>query len=76
MDWSKFNKGLLTERYIVNKDPDTGIITDNLQFKLADGTIIPHEIVDYDKGLIRLNIPQLAVGDNKIYMSYTDTPIT
>jgi hypothetical protein len=26
--------------------------------------------------LIRLNIPQLAVGDNKIYMSYTDTPIT
>lgn len=73
-DWETLNKGLFGERYNIEKDNETGVITDNLQFQLSDGTIIPHEITDHEKALIRLKVPLLNSGDNKIYMSYTDTP--
>lgn len=70
-EWERLNNYLDAPVYQINNTD--GIITDNFQFTTYNGEVIPHEVIDFEKGKIRIKIPFLKQGDNKIYFKFTDT---
>jgi|GEM_PF-4420294 hypothetical protein len=70
IDWGFLNKNLIDDKFYIIRDSENFVIEDNLEFTTETGSVIPHEIVDYFEGKIRIKIPVLNVGDNKIYLKY------
>jgi hypothetical protein len=73
-NWHLLNQGLTEEPYQISVGSSAQEILDNFEFQLEDGTIIPHEILDYYGAKVRLKLPKDITGTYKIYLKYKGEP--
>jgi len=72
--WHLLNEGLKEEPYNISVGSSALEILDNFEFQLEDGTIVPHEIIDYMGAKVRLKLPKDISGQYKIYLKYKGEP--
>lgn len=72
--WDLLNEGLPEQLYQISVGSSALEILDNFEFQLEDGTVIPHEIIDYYGAKVRLKLPKDITGKYKIYLKYKGEP--
>lgn len=72
--WDLLNEGLPEQLYQISVGSSALEILDNFEFQLEDGTVVPHEIIDYMGAKVRLKLPKDITGKYKIYLKYKDVP--